>query len=109
MKGLTVQLVQKELRGYDEIGSPIYDEKIIDVKDVLVGQPASGEIINTYQLYGKKIAYTLGIPKGDTHDWTDTIVMFFGKKFRTVGFPEEGILENIPLRWGKNVKVETYE
>jgi hypothetical protein len=50
----------------------------------------------------------LGIPKGDDHDWNDTEVFIWGEKFRTIGFPETGIQENIPLRWGQNVKVERY-
>ena len=58
---------------------------------------------------GKRIAYTLAVPKGDTHDWTDTEVEFFGMKFKTVGIPTQGIEENIPLLWNKKVQVERYE
>ena len=43
------------------------------------------------------------------HDWTDTKVEFFGKTWKTVGEPVEGIEENIPLRWNKKVVVERYE
>lgn len=108
MKGATVYLIQKVIRDYDELGAPIYEEEQIEVNDVLIGQPSTDEIVNTYQLFGKKIAYTLGIPKGDTHDWTDTVVIIDGNKYKTIGYPQTGILENIPLRWGSNVKVERY-
>ena len=74
--------------------------------DVLVGEPSSDDISNSLSLYGKKLAYTLAIPKGDTNDWTDTDVIIFGTRFRTYGMPTEGIEENIPLRWNKKVKVE---
>lgn len=63
------------------------------VSNVLVGEPADG-------------GFTLAIPKGDGHIWTDTSVSFFGRRFRTVGFPQEGIEQNIPLSWNKKVKVQ---
>ena len=66
-----------------------------NIDNVLVGEPSSD---------GK--SYTLAIPKGDNHEWTDKIVEFFGRKFRTVGFPERGIEEHIPLSWHKKIRVE---
>jgi hypothetical protein len=36
-------------------------------------------------------------------------VEFFGQRFRTIGFPTQGIEELIPLAWNKKVKVERYE
>lgn len=108
MKGTTVQLVKNTQTGTDPFGQPIYEPQLIDVPDVLVGQPSTDDITTTLQLYGKVIAYTLGIPKGDTNDWVDAEVIVFGKRFRTIGFPVTGEQANIPLRWGKNVKVEHY-
>jgi hypothetical protein len=108
MKGMTVQLAVKTVTGYDPFGAPIEIEELIDVEDVLVGQPTTDDVINTIQLYGKKIEYVLGIPKGDTHNWTDAEVIIWGQRFRTIGYPQTGIQENIPLRWGQNVRVERY-
>lgn len=108
MKGTTVQLVVNTVTGTDPFGNPIESEKLVDVDDVLVGQPTTDDVANTIQLYGKKIAYVLGIPKGDTHNWTDAVVYIWGEPYKTIGFPQKGILENIPLRWGSNVKVERY-
>jgi hypothetical protein len=68
------------------------------VSNVLIGEPSEG---------GR--AYTLGIPKGDNHNWLDTLVSFRDKTWRTVGYPDEGIEENIPLCWGKNVHVRLCE
>lgn len=109
MKGYDVILIQKTQTGTDPFGNPIYTETQETVKDCLIGQPSSDDVTSSVELYGKKVAYTIGIPKGDTHDWTDAEVVFFGKRFKTIGFPQEGIIENIPLRWSKNVKVELYE
>lgn len=108
MKGTTVQVVVKTQTGTDPFGAPIYEESLEDVKDVLVGQPTTDDVTSTLELTGKKIAYVLGIPKNDDHIWTDTDVIIWGERFRTIGFPQTGIQENIPLRWGQNVKVERY-
>ena len=108
MKGTTVQLVVKTETGTDPFGKPIATEELVDVPDVLIGSPTTDDITNTINLYGKKVEYVLGIPKGDTHNWVDAEVQFWGMRFRTIGYPTTGEPENIPLRWGQNVKVEKY-
>jgi len=108
MKGTTVQLIRKTQTGTDPFGAPIEMEEIIDVPDCLVGQPSTDEISATMEMYGKQIAYVVGVPKGDENSWVDTDVIIWGERFRTIGYPMTGISENIPLRWGKNVKVERY-
>lgn len=108
MKGTTVQLVVKTQTGTDEFGAPVYEETLETVSDVLIGQPSTNDLADSIDLDGKRIDYVLGIPKGDTHNWVDTEVVFFGQRFKTVGYPQTGIQENIPLRWGQNVKVVHY-
>ena len=108
MKGTTIQLVVKTQTTMDPFGNPIESEKLEDVEDVLVGQPSTDDVTNSIQLYGKKIEYVLGIPKGDEHDWTDREVIIWGNRYQTIGYPQTGIQENIPLRWGQNVRVERY-
>ena len=108
MNGTTIQLVVKNQTGMDPFGNPIESEVFEDVEDVLVGQPGTDDVTNTIQLYGKKIEYVLGIPKGDKHDWEDREVIIWGKRYKTIGFPQTGVQENIPLRWGQNVRVERY-
>jgi len=108
LHGITVQLEQKTEIGRDDFNRPVYSTGYIDVENVLVGRPDASEIVDTLNLTGKKIEYILGIPKGDTHDWTDRKVRFWGQEFRTVGFPETGIQDLIPMDWGMNVKVERY-
>lgn len=108
MKGMTIELGVKTEVGVDPFGKPIYETNYIEVEDVLVGQPSTEDLTSTLDLTGKRIAYVLGIPKGDEHVWVDTTVRFWGETFRTIGKPETGIQANIPLRWGQNVKVEAY-
>jgi len=108
MKGTTIQLVVKTQSGTDPFGAPIYTEELVDVPDVLVGSPTTDDITDSLSLYGKKIEYMLGIPKGDTHNWVDTDVIIWGNRYRTFGYPITGEQANIPLRWGQNVRVERY-
>lgn len=111
-KGITGQsiiLYEKTQVGTDAFKHPIYAETAVTVEDVLIGEPTTDDITTSTDLYGKKLVYTLGIPKGDTHDWKDVTVEFFGRKFKTFGIPVEGIEANIPLRWHKKVRVEAYE
>lgn len=108
MKTITIQLVKKTQTGTDPFGAPIETEELIDVPGCLVGQPTADDIASTMQMYGKHIAYVVGVPKGDVNSWVDTEVVIWGDRYRTIGYPETGIQENIPLRWGKNVKVERY-
>lgn len=76
---------------------------------MLVGEPSAEDVVNEINLSGKRIAYVLAIPKGDTHTWENTEVEFWGMTFKTVGIPTQGIDDNIPLQWNKKVKVERYE
>jgi hypothetical protein len=108
MKTMTVQLAVKTEGAPDPFGMPTETEQLIDVPGCLVGQPSSDDIAQTMEMYGKKIAYVVGVPKGDEHSWVDTDVIIWGERFRTIGYPETGIQGNIPLKWGQNVKVERY-
>ena len=109
LSGITIQLVDKRKTGVDAFGRPVYSEVIVDVDNVLVGEPSSEEVIDVLNVTGKHLAYTLAIPKGDTHIWTDREVRFFGERFKTIGKPTQGIDHLIPLEWNKKVKVELYE
>lgn len=108
MKGVTVYLHVKTESGVDEFGAPIYINEIVPVDNVLIGEPSSDQAIQELNLYGKRLAYVLAIPKGDEHVWTDTEVEFFGETFRTYGEPTQGIDALIPLSWNKKVRVERY-
>lgn len=108
IKGITVVLLVKEQVGVDAFKAPIYETKEVEVENVLVAPSTSDDIVTSQDLYGKKAVYTLGIPKEDTHDWEDATIKFFGQKWKSFGFPLEGIEENIPLAWNKKVMVEQY-
>ena len=108
LNGITITLYTKTQTGTDEFNAPTYTETPITVHNVLVGEPATEDIVNDLQLYGRRLAYTLALPKCDAHDWHNVTVEFFGQKFRTYGDVVQGIDGLIPLCWNKKVKVERY-
>lgn len=108
MKGTTIQLQVKTETGRDDFNAPIYSEEWVDVENVLVAPVSTTDAIDILNLTGKKAVYQMGIPKGDTHDWNDSKVRFFGEIWQTIGFPQEGIEGLIPLSWNKKVLVERY-
>lgn len=109
MTGTDVILHVKTLTGYDALNDPIYTESTETVHNVLVGEPTTDDVRQIMDLYGRKIEYTLGIPRGDAHDWEDVTVEIFGSAFRTFGNVMQGISQNIPTPWDKKVRVERYE
>ena len=107
MRGITVTLYERTQTGTDAFGRPTYTETATSVDNVLVAPLSDEEILETLNLTGKRASYQLGIPKGDTHEWANRRVSFFGETFRVIGHPTEGIDDLIPLSWNKKVKVES--
>lgn len=110
MVGITVTLYERASTGVDALNHPIYAETPVSVENVLVAPMATMEILDTYNLTGRRAEFQLAIPKGDTHEWeAGQKVSFFGEDWRIIDIPEEGIEWLIPLSWNKKVKVERYE
>ena len=111
--GRTITLYNKVKVGTDSFNRPVYEDVPEEVENVLIGEPASQEIIDTLNTTGKRVAFVLGIPKGDTHVWTDRMVDlpsdFPPGKYRVIGRPVGGQEELIPLSWNKKVQVEYFE
>lgn len=109
LQGITIKLHERVKTGENAFRSPIYDEIITDVENVLVFPSGSDPVLEDTQLQGKRLTYTLCIPKEDSHIWENRTVEFFGKKWQVVGLPEEWIGELVPLGWNRRVQVERYE
>lgn len=107
--GIQITLIDKQVVSVDPFGTPVVKDVEILVDNVLVSPTSTDDVTNQLSLTGKKAVYTLAIPKGDLHDWENKEVIFFGQKWRTVGFATEGIESMIPLEWNKKVMVERYE
>lgn len=108
IKGITVTLYERIQTGVDDFNHPVYKEIPYRVDNVLVTPVAAAPIVGESQLNGKRLEYELCIPKENTNVWEDRVVEFFGRKWRTIGFPQVWIGENLPLDWNKKVRVECY-
>lgn len=108
IKGIPVTLYLTTKTGVDSFNAPVYSEVPVTVDNVLVTPVTAEDVISGVQLYGKHAVYELCIPKEDSHNWEDKTVEFFGQKWRTFGFPQKWIPENVPLSWNMKVKVERY-
>lgn len=110
INGITIKLYTRVQSGTDAFNKEIFTETAVDVDDVLVAPMSSTELLETFNLTGRKAVYQLGIPKGDTHEWKEGgRVRFFDQDWRIIAIPTEGIDELIPLDWNKKVQVERYE
>lgn len=114
IKGITVTLYEQTKTGVDAFNAPVYSETPVSVENVLIGEPSTDDITTATDLYGKRILYMLGIPKGDAHDWTDKRVEWADAYGRTVtvktfGFPITGIEANVPGPWHMKVRCGAYE
>lgn len=109
IQGITITLIDQVQTGQDPLDNPIVEDKSVEVSNVLVTPASADDITNQLNLTGRKAIYTLAIPKGDTHDWENKPVEFFGQRWKSFGIPLEGIDELIPLDWNKKVMVERYE
>ncbi len=108
IKGIPVMLYERTILGEDAFGHPTYEEIPVIVENVLVAPAATAEVLDMLNITGKKAVYNIAIPKGDTHTWQDCRVDFFGESWRVIGFPQQGIEENIPGKWNQKWMVEHY-
>ena len=110
MKGIEITLYSRTATSYDALNHPEYTETPVTVSNVLIAPMNESEVLEVYNLTGRKAVYQLGIPKGDENDWSAGLrVSFFGQDWRIIGMPQEGIEYLIPLSWNKKVRVERYE
>lgn len=108
IKGITVTLYERIQTGNDAFNRPVYEENPVLVNNVLVCPVSTTSIVGVSQMEGKRMECELCIPKENTNVWEDRTVEFFGRKWHTIGFPQEWIQENLPLDWNRKVAVECY-
>lgn len=90
----------------DAYNHPSWVEHQEVVDNVLIGEPTQTEVENGFDVKHEQARYMLAIPKGDTHDWQDAEVLFWGRRWRQVGRVIQGMEHLIPLDWNKKIMVE---
>ena len=110
MRGMMITLYDRVQTGVDALNKPVYREVPVEVDNVLVAPSSAVEVLEQTNLNGRRGEYVMAIPKGDAHEWiSGKKVSFFGRDWRIIEMPEEGIEWLIPLDWNKKVRVERYE
>lgn len=109
IKGIPVVLYEHVQTGVDAFNRPILEDVATTIENVLVTPASSTDIVDTTNLSEDKIVYNLCIPKGDSHNWRNAKVEFFGQIWQTVGDTVEYIEAMTPLDWNRKVTVERYE
>lgn len=109
IRGIDVTIYERTQTGTDGFNEPVYTEESVTVKNVLVTPTASEEVVSEIQMYGTRSVYELCIPKGDTHNWENRRIRFFGQDFQSFGPVTEYIEALVPGPWNKKVKVERVE
>lgn len=108
IKGIPVILYERTKIGEDPFGAAEYTETPTIVENVLVTPVAADAVVQDLQMYGKRAAYELCLPKGDSHQWEDCRVEFFGQSWRVYTPAQEYIEAQLPLDWNRKVRVERY-
>lgn len=108
IRGITVTLYEKTKTGEDAFGAPVYTETPVTVENVLISPVSSENLTGEEQLEGKRQVCEISIPKKNTNAWENSTVEFWGQKWRTFGFVQQFITENVPLDWDRKVKAERY-
>lgn len=109
IKGIPVVVYRKIQTGVDGFNRPVHEEVPETVQNVLVAPAGSDDVTDTTNLSETTVAYDLCIPKGDSREWRNVTVEFWGQKFQTVGDVREYIEALIPLDWNRKIRVEKYE
>lgn len=107
--GETIVLIDKIASGKNPLGRTQYQEERVLIPNVIISYPQAEDIETSVNLTGRRAEHVLGIPKGDTHDWNNKEVEFYGKRWRVIGTAIQGMNHLMPLDWNKKVMVESYE
>ena len=57
MKGITITLYDRVKTAVDALNNPVYTETAVSVNNVLVAPVSSTEVLDTYNLTGRKAVY----------------------------------------------------
>ena len=105
----TIQIKTRTQTGVDAFNRPTYTDAWEDVAGCVVGSPSSEDVENELNLSGKRIAYEIFLPNGDTHTWNGTSVMIGSREYRVIGDARESFVSFPHIPCNKLISVEAYE
>lgn len=105
IKGIDIVLYNKTKTGVDAFNRDIFTETAETIQNVLVAPVGTSDMDTSTNLSETILQYEMCIPKGDTHNWRNAEVEFFGKRWRTIGDAQEWIESMVPLDWNRKVRV----
>lgn len=104
---ISVKLFEKVLEGYDGFGVPTYTEQAVIIDKCLVAIGSHNPLANNNTTQVALDTFTIAIPKGDNHDWRNSIVEFnlggVDFKCKTYGDYLLGYEDAMPLMWHKQI------
>lgn len=108
IKGIPVILYEKTRTGTDAFNAPVYTVVPVKVDNVLISPVSTEDLVDENGMTGRRAVCEISIPKKNTNDWENTTVEFLGQKWRTYGFVQSYLTENVPLDWDRKVRAERY-
>lgn len=104
---IPVTLYEKVQDGTDDFGVPTYAENAVVIDKCLVAMGQHNQLMDNNTIQVALDTFTIAIPKGDTHDWRNSIVEFSlgGIEFRCKTNSDYllGVEEAMPLMWHKQI------
>lgn len=104
---ISVKLHEKVLDGADGFGVPTYTTHTEVINQCLVAIGQHGQLTNNNTIQVALDTFTIAIPKGDTHEWRNSIVEFnlggVDYRCKTNGDYLLGYEDAMPLMWHKQI------
>lgn len=106
LRGEKVTVIRKVEVGRDAGNSPIYEEKLESVSNVLIAPGPRKDIIESNRPLGVEVAYNLKFPKAYKKPLRDCDLLIYGERLTVVGDPKPYPPHLTPGPWNLPVEVK---
>lgn len=104
---ISVKLYEKVIEGVDDFGVPTHSEHAVIINECLVAIGLHNQLTDNNTTQVALDSFTIAIPKGDNHEWRNSIVEFnlggVDFKCKTYGDYLLGYEDAMPLMWHKQI------
>jgi hypothetical protein len=111
LKGETVTLYRRTASGTDALGVVVDTTEPVTVDNVLIAAETGEAVLTDSTMRGTRTVCTLYLPRGDSLDWQNSEVEFWGMRWKTFGAAVYYPSQLVPAAsdWDHTVQVERYE